>query len=401
MASDPMAPRLDLLDPAVLADPYPLFHRLRAEDPVHHEPDLGFWALTRYADAVIVLREPALFSSEIHDGPRPGSPGLTTKGWFVFLDPPRHTRLRALAHAAFTPPVVERLRPRIQTIVDELLDGVAGADGFDLIAHVAFPLPAIVIAELLGVPAGDRERFKAWSRDLAAVGGLLRMATDAAERMAHARASGAALDAYVRDIVRERRRAPRDDLVSRLAHARAADGALSEDEIVDTCVLLLFAGHETTMNLIGNGMLALLRHPGALRRLREDPALIPSAVEELLRYDSPVQARVRVAREAVEIGGRRIAKGERVLVLLGAANRDPARFPEPDRLDVARPDNRHLAFGHGIHFCTGAPLARLEGAIAVRTLLARFPRLALAAGTLVWRATLTLRGLTALPVAVR
>lgn len=396
-----MPPRVDLLDPAVLSDPYPLFHRLRTEDPVHWEADLEFWALTRYADALYALREDSLLSSAIHDSPRPGGVGLSSARWFVFLDPPRHTRLRALVHSAFTPQVVEGLRARIQAIVDELLDRAAEAGRLDLIADLGFPLPAIVIAELLGVPAEDRAQFRAWSADLAAAGGLVRMAADGAERLSRARAGGAALNAYFRDIIRERRRAPRDDLVSRLTGVQSAEGTLSEEELVDTCALLLFAGHETTTNLIGNGMLALLRHPDELSRLRADPSLIGSAVEELLRYDSPVQIRVRVARETIEIGGRRIAKGQRVLILVGAANRDPARFPDPDRLDIARPDNRHLAFGHGIHFCTGAPLARLEGAIAIRRLLRRFPRLELTTDQLAWRETLTLRALNALPVSAR
>ena len=396
-----MPPRVDLLDPAVLSDPYPLFHRLRTEDPVHWEADLEFWALTRYADALYALREDSLLSSAIHDSPRPGGVGLSSARWFVFLDPPRHTRLRALVHSAFTPQVVEGLRARIQAIVDELLDRAAEAGRLDLIADLGFPLPAIVIAELLGVPAEDRAQFRAWSADLAAAGGLVRMAADGAERLSRARAGGAALNAYFRDIIRERRCAPRDDLVSRLTGVQSAEGTLSEEELVDTCALLLFAGHETTTNLIGNGMLALLRHPDELSRLRADPSLIGPAVEELLRYDSPVQMRVRVARETVEIGGRRIAKGQRVLILVGAANRDPARFPDPDRLDIARPDNRHLAFGHGIHFCTGAPLARLEGAIAIRRLLRRFPRLELTTDQLAWRETLTLRALNALPVSAR
>jgi hypothetical protein len=392
--------RLDLLDPAVLADPYPLYYRLRTEDPVHWEAELGFWVLTRYADAVLALREVAVFSSAIQEAREPGRTGLATAGWFVFLDPPRHTRLRALVHSAFTPPVVERLRPRIEAIVEHLLDCAADQGRLDLIADLGFPLPATVIAELLGVPAEDREQFKAWSRDLAASGGLVRMTSDGAERLARARESGAALNDYFRDILRERRRAPRDDLVSRLTSVQAAEGSLTEDELIDSCVLLLFAGHETTTNVIGNGMLALLRHPDQLERVRAEPSLIGSAVEELLRYDSPVQARVRLARRPAEIGGRQIAAGQRVLVLVGAANRDPERFPDPDRLDVARADNRHLAFGHGIHFCTGAPLARLEATIAIRALLSRFPRLALATDTLVWRKTLTLRGLSALPVSL-
>jgi pimeloyl-[acyl-carrier protein] synthase len=391
--------RLDLLDPAVLADPYPVFRTLREADPVHWDPEQGFWALTRYVDVLTALREVTTFSSAIH-GERTSKDGLTSAGWFVFQDPPNHTRLRGLVNAAFTPQMVQTLRPRVQAIVDELLDRAADARRLDVVADFGFPLPATVIAELLGVPSADRERFRSWSADLAAVGGLVRMAADRADRVRRARESGEELNAYFRDIVRERRRAPRDDLVSRLTTVDTGDRALDETEIVDACVLLLFAGHETTTNLVGNGVLALLRHPDELGRLRVDPDLIGAAVEELLRYDSPVQARVRVARHDVELGGRRIAAGDRVMALLGAANRDPDRFLDPDRLDLSRPDNRHLSFGYGIHFCTGAALARLEGAVAIGSLVRRFPRLELEQAALGWRKTLTLRGLTALPVAI-
>jgi cytochrome P450 len=391
--------RLDLLDPAVLADPYPVFRSLREAEPVHRDPEQGFWALTRYADVLTALREVATFSSAIH-GERTSKDGLTSAGWFVFQDPPNHTRLRGLVNAAFTPQMVQALRPRVQAIVDELLDRAADARRLDVVADFGFPLPATVIAELLGVPSADRERFRSWSADLAAVGGLVRMAADRADRVRRARESGEELNAYFRDIIRERRRSPRDDLVSRLTTVETGERTLDETEIVDTCVLLLFAGHETTTNLVGNGVLALLRHPDELGRLRADPNLIGAAVEELLRYDSPVQARVRVARHDVELGGRRIAAGDRVMALLGAANRDPDRFLDPDRLDLSRPDNRHLSFGYGIHFCTGAALARLEGAVAIGSLVRRFPRLELEQTVLGWRKTLTLRGLTALPVAI-
>lgn len=391
--------RLDLLDPAVLADPYPVFRSLREADPVHWDPEQGFWTLTRYADVLTALREVATFSSAIH-GERTSKDGLTSAGWFVFQDPPNHTRLRGHVNAAFTPQMVQALRPRVQAIVDELLDRAADARRLDVVADFGFPLPATVIAELLGVPSADRERFRSWSADLAAVGGLVRMAADRADRVRRARESGEELNAYFRDIVRERRRSPRDDLVSRLTTVDTGERVLDETEIVDTCVLLLFAGHETTTNLVGNGVLALLRHPDELGRLRADPNLIGAAVEELLRYDSPVQARVRVARHDVELGGRRIAAGDRVMALLGAANRDPDRFLDPDRLDLSRPDNRHLSFGYGIHFCTGAALARLEGAVAIGSLVRRFLRLELEQTALGWRKTLTLRGLTALPVAI-
>ncbi len=397
--------RLDLLAPETLADPFPVLHRLRAEDPVHWEPEPGFWAVSRYDDAVAVLKNPDVFSSAIHATGRNGvdtaerrpDAGLATAGWFVFQDAPAHTRLRGGVSAAFTPQAVEALRPRVAALVAELLDAVEDVGRCDLVADVAFPLPAIVIAELLGVPATERARFRQWSADLAAVGGLVRAARDGAVRLARARASVEALRAYFRHVARERRRMPRADLVSRLL----ATGPLDEAEVVDTCVFLLFAGHETTTNLIGNGALALLRHPDALSELRETPGLLAAGLEELLRFDGPVAVRVRVARADVVLRGRQIRRGDRVLVLLGGANRDPAQFPDPDRLWLARPDNRHLAFGHGMHFCLGAALARLEGGLAIDALVRRFPALALASETVTWRPTMTLRGLEGLPLALR
>jgi cytochrome P450 len=390
--------KLDLLDPELLADPYPTFHRLRAEDPVHWEPEPGYWVVTRYDDAVAVLRDPATFSSAIHQG-RPAA--ARSARWFVFRDAPDHTRLRAAAQGALTPQMVIGLRHRIAALVSELLDPIEEAGGCDLIAALAFPLPAIVIAELLGVPSDERARFRQWSADIAAIGGLVGAAPDAAARRARAQASEDALAAYVSDVVRDRQRAAGPHLIGRLLAGCGDAGTLPLEDVVDLCVFLLFAGHETTTNLIGNGMLALLRHPETLPTLRAAPNLWGPAIDELLRFDSPVQARVRVARGDAVLGGRTVRDGDRVLVLLGAANRDPAHFPEPDRLWLARPANRHLAFGAGIHFCLGAALARLEASVALEALVRRFPALELASERVRWRPTMSLRGLEALPLAVR
>jgi cytochrome P450 len=312
-------------------------------------------------------------------------------------DPPDHTRLRGLVSKAFTPRVVEALRPHIQTIVDGLLDRVRGAGKMDLVEDFAYPLPVIVICEMLGVPLEDRERFKTWGLDIAR--GLdaiwLPPDSDVARRSVAARHE---LAEYFRDLIGRRRTEPRADLLSGLIAAEEAGDKLSEEELLATCILLLVAGHETTVNLIGNGTLALLRNPDQLERLRRQPDLIGAAVEELLRYDGPVQRTARIPSEDVVIGGRTIPKGEMVMPFMGAADRDPAQFPDPDRLDIARADNRHLAFGWGIHFCLGAPLARVEGQIAIGTLVRRLPDLALATERPEFRQSLTLRGLSSLPV---
>ncbi len=386
------------MDPEFIADPYPTYHRLRAEDPVHHSP-LGFWVLTRYEDVVAALRDPRLVKEPIaafvaaRFGAAMPAMGLS----MLDRDPPDHTRLRSLVNKAFTPRVVEALRPHIQKIVDGLLARVEGAGTMDLIEEFAYPLPVTVICQMLGVPVEDRERFKQWGLDIArgldAI--LLPPDSDVARRSAAARR---ALAEYFRALIAERRAAPRGDMLSDLIAAEEAGDKLSEDELLATCILLLVAGHETTVNLIGNGTLALLRHPAQLRRLRENPGLIASAVEELLRYDGPVQRTARIPSADVTFDGLTIGKGEMVMPFIGAADRDPAQFPDPDRLDITRTDNRHIAFGWGIHFCLGAPLARVEGQIAISTLVQRLPKLALATDRPEYRQSLTLRGLTTLPV---
>ena len=385
------------LAPDAIEDPYPLYHRLRAEDPVHQTP-AGFWVLSRYDDVALVLRDARFGRRGFQQliAARFAGPGF----WHSMLlqDPPDHTRLRTLVSKAFTPRAIEGLRGRIESMVDALLDAAVDRGEMDLIGDLAYPLPASVISEMLGVPLEERDHLREWSADIAR--SLDAMIVSDPEVIARANAAGAAIHEYFERLVAERRRTPRADILSGLIAAEEAGDRLSTDELFATVILLFLAGHETTANLIGNGMLALLRHPAELARLRDDPALIESAVEELLRFDSPVQRVGRITTVDVVIGDRTIPTGSLTMALLAAANRDPAYFPDPDRLDLARRDNRHLAFGSGIHFCLGAPLARLEGRIVFAALLRRCPRLALATDRVEWRQTFALRGLTALPVRV-
>ena len=386
--------------PEFNANPYPFYHRLREADPVHQSP-LGFWVLTRYDDCVMVLRDPrfgragfeglleSVYGNTVEQGRLPTS--------MLFRDPPDHTRLRGLVSRAFTPRVVEGLRPRIQQIVDGLLDRVQGAGRMEVISDLAYPLPVTVISEMLGVPEGARERIKQWSAEIARSLDAIGLPTDP-EIVDRGRTGRRAIGDYFRGLLPDRKKRPRGDLLSLLIEAEEQGDKLSEGELVATCVLLYIAGHETTVNLIGNGLLALLRHPKELERLRDAPSLIQSAVEELLRFDGPVQRTARITNADVELGEHKIPKGSMVVPVIGAANRDPAHFPDPDRLDVSRPDNRHIAFGFGIHFCLGAPLARLEGQITLGTLLHRLPRLALSTERPEWRESQVLRGLKALPV---
>ena len=390
--------RFNPMDPEFVDDPYPTYHRLRTEDPVHQSP-LGFWVLTRYEDVASALRDPRFGKEAI--GPyvatRFGIP--SPAGGFSMLDrdPPDHTRLRGLVSKAFTPRVVEGLRPEIQRIVDGLLEAAEDRHSMDLIEEFAYPLPVVVICQMLGVPVEDRDRFRQWGLDIARGLDTIMLGPDS-EVGQRSTAARRALADYFRELIAERRASPRADMLSDLIAAEEAGDKLSTDELLATCTLLLVAGHETTVNLIGNGTLALLRNLDQLERLRNEPGLIGSAVEELLRYDGPVQRTARIPSEDITISGRTIPKGELVMPFIGAADRDPAQFPDPDRLDLGRPDNRHIAFGWGIHFCIGAPLARLEGQIAIGTLVRKFPKLALATEKPEHRLSLTLRGLTSLPV---
>ncbi len=373
-------------------DPYPLYRYLHAAAPVQWNDVLDAWTLVRYADVVESLTDPRFTADRTAEVDE----GYTIAKSMLVSDPPDHTRLRALVQKAFTPRMVEQLRPRIGSIVRELIDRIATRGGpFDIITDLAYPLPVVVIAELLGVPPEDRETFRDWSADLAASLDPL-VSQEVGQRATLARDG---LHGYLRGIIAERRRAPRSDLISALVAVEERGEILSEPELVVMCTLLLIAGHETTVNLIGNGMLALIQHPDQYAQLRESPGLIGTAVEELLRFDSPVQLTGRIASEPLEIGGQHIEAGQWVLPLLGAANRDPQQFAEPEQLDLTRNPNPHLGFGRGIHFCLGAPLARLEGQVAIAALVQRFRHLELA-GTPVRRDQITLRGMKSLPVSM-
>jgi len=390
-----------LLNPEVLADPYPLYHRLRSEDPVHWDPFLHAWVVTRYADVVTVLQH---FSANRTPTPEQLTAlGLSTFAplaevlvrQMLFLDPPAHGRLRALAAKAFTPGRVETLRLHIQDITDSLLDAVRAKGHMDVIADLAYPLPAIVTAEMLGLPTTDWQQLTAWSADFAEALGNFQHNPDHAPRVLH---SLTEMTAYFRSAIQEHRGHPRDDLISALLTAEEGGDCLSEEEVVANSIMLMTGGQETTTNLIGNGLLTLLRHSDQLAKLRADLSLIPSAIEELLRYESPIQYTSRLAPHDVQMGGETIRKRQAVIAVIGAANRDPGRFPDPDRLDICRQDNRHLAFAWAAHFCFGAPLARLESQIAFETVLRRMPSLNLKPGPVTWRENLSFRGLMTLPV---
>src|SRR4029450_2209698 len=380
--------------PEFHANPYPFYHRLRAADPVHRT-GMGLWVLTRYDDVVTVLRDPR-FGREGFDQILANVYGEGARS-MLFRDPPDHTRLRGLVSQAFTPRMIERMRSHIQEIVDRLLDRVQNANAMDVILDLAYPLPVTVICEMLGVPTDAHSGIRQWSADLARSVDAIGMPTDE-DIVKRGRAAQQALLDYFRDLIRERRQAPRDDLLSLLIAAQEQGDKLTEGELLITCNLLFVAGHETTVNLIGNGLLALLNHPAALAKLRAGPTLPAGAGEELLRYDSPVQRTGRITDTDVEFDGRKIPKGSFVVTAIGAANRDPAHFPDPDRLDITRRDNRHIAFGFGIHFCLGAHIGRVEGQLALGALLERMPHLRLADAELQWRESSTLRGLKALPV---
>ena len=389
-------------------DPYPIYRQLRADDPVHWSDTLGGWVLTRYDDVVATLRAPEHYSSHgrfqraLANLPEDARTRLRPledhfSVGLISADPPDHQRLRTLVTTAFTPRVVEALRPRIQHLVDDLLDAAQGRGTLDIIRDLAYPLPATVIAELLGVPAADRDTFKRWSEGIISFQGTGRAT---AETFGRAQADLLQMRAYFRDLLLERRRTPAADLLGRLVAAETADDRLTEAELLTLCVNLLTAGHETTTNLIGSGMLSLLRHPDQLERLRREPALMTSAVEEMLRYESPLQRNLRRVTQEIELRGKVLRPDDLVIQLLGAANRDPEQFADPERFDIGRRPNRQIAFGYGIHFCVGAPLARLEAPIAIGALLRRWPLMALATEAVQWQPHWPLRSLVALPVRI-
>lgn len=425
---------LNLQRDEIRANPYPFYEQLRNQDPVHWDEQMGFWVLTRYADIDSLYTDERfsraqglmrgfqrLSESERHIV----EPVYDSFSQTVFYaDPPYHTHLRGLMNHAFTPRRVERLRSYIQKTVNELFDSVQNNAEVDMIHDLAYPLPVMVIAELLGLPASDRARFKKWSDDLFAILGTVR------EKPAHllerAAQSLNEMTDYVKDLSRKRRASPRDDLLTALlsvteddslacprphgpsaSHATEAlvpeleahaASTLTEEELVSNINILLSTGHETTTHLIGNGLLALLQHRDQRERLQERPALLAAAIEEMLRYDSPVQITYRSALKDADIRGKLIRKGDLVNSILGSANRDPDRFSHPDRFDITRNEGRHLGFGIGIHFCIGAPLVRLEAEVVFETILRRFPNISLATETLEWQEHPVFRGLKSLPV---
>ncbi|MDQ3876739.1 MAG: cytochrome P450 [Actinomycetota bacterium] len=386
-------------DPAVHADPYPTYKALREQDPVHRSP-FGGTLLTRYSDIARVLRDPRMSSDfrkielpfDVVQGPaqqlEERQPSM------LFLDPPDHDRLRNLVHKAFTARRIERLRSRIVEVVEDLIARGAEKPEMDLVADFAYPLPVAIICDLLSVPLEDQAIFKHWSRELVQTLDPI-VSQETIERALEA---GDAFKDYFRVLIGKRKADPQDDLLSALIAAEDEGTKLTEEELLVTLTLLLVAGHETTVNLISNGMFALLRNRDQWDRLIRQPSLIKTAVEELLRYDSPVQFAARIPLDDVDIDGHRVEKRHEIVCILGAANRDPEQFADPDKLDIGRPDNRHLAFSAGTHFCLGASLARLEGQIAIAALAAKLPDLELASEGISRRPTVTLRGLEHLQV---
>ena len=391
---------LELTDPAVVADPYPSFARARAAAPVQWHDGLGLWLAFTHAEANAVLRDRRLgrIWRDKEPGERFESFNLIHRNAILEMEPPDHTRLRRLISTAFARGHVERLRPWVEQLAAELVDGLVersgGTEPVDVLTGMAEELPVAVIAELLGVPQADRPLLRPWSNAIVKMYeyGRTTAIEDSAERAA------AEFVAYLRDLAAERRTAPGEDLLSHLVQVRDTEGdRLTEDELVTTCILLLNAGHEATVNVSGNGLLALLEHPAELQRLRADRALLPTAIEELMRFDSPLQLFERTATEDVEIGGVTVAAGQKIAALLGSANRDPAVFASPDTLDVGRTENPHISFGAGVHFCIGAPLARVELQASFGALLDRTSSLELGRPAR-RRPEFVIRGLADLPV---
>ena len=397
MTYDPAAPE-------VRRNPFPVYSQLQDDDPVHWSESLRSWVLTRYDD----VRQVAMSDVMSPDRLRPFYAQLKGERreilaevmrylslWMVFRDPPEHTRLRRLVGTAFTPRSIEALADPVGRVVDQLLDALPRNQSVDWAQQVAMPLPAYVILDLLGIPHQSFADLKAWSDDLRAFVGSSRADPDRYNRARH---GATQLAGFFREVIAARRAAPGEDFVSRMITARDEQGSLSEDELVATCMLVLFAGHETTTHLLSNSANALLDHPDQLQRLRDNPALINPAVEEFLRYDGPSNAITRVVSADHEIGGKLLRSGDRVFAMVNAANRDPRRFDNPQGLDIARQNNRHLTFGFGLHFCLGAPLARLEAQLCLAGLIRRFGKIERAAGETEWIDSLAMRGLSRLPV---
>jgi pimeloyl-[acyl-carrier protein] synthase len=390
-------PEYDLNGPSVIADPYPTYRAMRAAAPLVKVG--GVWYVTTFALADKVLKNPSFgrgqYATLMRNALGPGPLFESLSNWILYLDPPDHTRIRSLVMRAFTPRAVNRLRALIQTLVDDLVNEFGLDRETDFLRDFAYPLPVQVICELLGVPVEDREEFKTWSADL---GRGLQIMTATPEIVRKGNVAAARLGEYFRALIDDRRASPLNGFLDDLIAAEYQGGSLSEDELLATVVLLFFAGHETTVNLMGNGLVALLRARSEWEALCADPALARAAVEEMLRFDTPVQRVSRVALEDIEVAGEQVLAGEMVMVLIGGANRDPAQFHDPDRFMIGRTEGPHLSFAAGPHYCVGATLARAEAEIAMATLAQRCPNLALATEELTFRPNVILRGLESVPV---
>lgn len=404
MPTSALAPVYDPSRPEVVRDPYPALLALQAEDPAHFSPHLKAWVLTRYDDVRAVLTAPEMSVDRIRPFYRalpPAEKPLLEELcrylslWLVFRDPPEHTRLRRLMGRAFTQTAVESLRPNVVEITDMLLDRLPTGRPVDFVAEFAMQVPALVIMDLLGVPRERMAEIKGWSDEMQLFIGSARNAPDKYARAAHGAHEMANL---FRELIEDRRRAPRDDLVSRFIAAREADDAMTEDELIAACMLVLFGGHETTTNLLSTGMVKFIAHPEARERLAAEPAILPLAVEECLRLDGPSGAMARVVAEAHELHGRTLRPGERVFAMINAANQDPSVFDRPQEFDIGRKPNRHVTFGYGTHFCMGSALARLEGEVAFSRLAERFPDMRFADEPASWHETIIMRGPKRLPV---
>ncbi len=391
-------------DPAVRDDPFPVLKRLRDEDPVHWSPRLKAWVISRYEDvrrvAVGDELSPNRLTPFFESLPDPDRDRIKTlmrylNLWMVFRDPPEHTRLRKLMNRAFTPNAIDRLEPSVTALVEQLIDRHAADGGLDLVKDFAYPLPATVIMDMLGCPRGAIDEIKEWSDGIALFLGSARTAED---KYARAEAGAQAMAAFFRELVEERRRHPRDDMLTALIAARDEEQMLTDDEVIAAAILFLFAGHETTTNLMTNGLYHMLRLGEPWEQLKANPTIAESAVEEALRFDGPSAGLARVVRVSHDLHGRQLTEGERVFAMLHGANRDERRFPDPDRMDLARAPNKHLTFGFGIHFCLGAPLARLEGRIAFAAFARRFPGMRLAREGMSWSDSIIIRGITEVPV---
>jgi cytochrome P450 len=404
-------PVFDPFDPLWASDPFPLYADLRERAPIHRN-DLGFWVVAKHADCLAILRDRRASSDSMNVAVERMPQGFRTPMLeddpmaavmvemrpFLFRDPPDHTRLRSLVSKAFTPKVVESMRAGTEQVVDQLLDAAFDAGQVDLLEAFAYPLPVRVICDLLGVPLEDQDRFKVWSDALARGLDPDFLLTD--EVIAARGEAALQFSQYFFELLAERRRAPGEDLLSRLAQAEDGGTVLSEAEMLSTCILLLVAGHETTVNLIAGGTLALLEHPDQLERFRSDPGVQRSAIEEMLRFVSPVQLTGRALLEDCEFGGVEFAAGDFAMLLLASGNRDPDQFEEAERFDVTRTPNNHLGFGFGIHHCLGAPLARMEAQVALSALVRRAPDLALVGDGVTYKHNIVLRGMESLPVAM-